>query len=59
MNVLVIGGAGFVGSNLISELLDHGHDVVSIDNYLSGSEHNHHEGVDYIYACSSILPDFN
>lgn len=59
MNILVIGGAGFIGSNLIAELLGHGHDVLSVDNYLTGSESNNHAEADYIYACASILPDLN
>ena len=33
MRVLVTGGVGFVGTNLIKRLLKDGHDVVSIDNY--------------------------
>lgn len=38
--VLVTGGAGFIGSHIIEELLGNGIEVVSIDNYLAGkSEH--------------------
>ena len=33
MKVLVTGGAGFVGTNLIIRLLKEGHEVISIDNY--------------------------
>ena len=33
MNILVTGGAGFVGTNLIKRLDKDGNDVVSIDNY--------------------------
>ena len=33
MRVLVTGGAGFVGTNLIKRLLSEGHKVVSLDNY--------------------------
>lgn len=36
MNVLVTGGAGYIGSALIEELLDGGHRVVSIDNLSRG-----------------------
>jgi len=40
MRVLVTGGAGFVGANLIKRLVDEGHDVVSIDNYSTGKKEN-------------------
>jgi len=33
MKVLVTGSAGFIGGYLVKELLDHGHDVVGIDNF--------------------------
>ena len=38
MNIVVTGGAGFVGTNLIKRLIEDGHDVVSIDNYSTGSK---------------------
>jgi UDP-glucose 4-epimerase len=36
MRVVVTGGAGFVGSNLVDALLAAGHEVVSIDNFTTG-----------------------
>jgi UDP-glucose 4-epimerase len=37
MNILLTGGAGFVGSHLSERLLDDGHDVSVIDNLSTGS----------------------
>jgi UDP-glucose 4-epimerase len=47
MKVLVTGGAGFIGSNLIKRLLSEGHTVVSLDNYDSGLKSNEVEGCTY------------
>lgn len=48
MKVLVTGGAGFVGTNLIKRLLKEGHQVVSIDNYNTGLKENHQQGAEYL-----------
>jgi dTDP-glucose 4,6-dehydratase len=40
MRVLVTGGAGFIGSHLCEFLLDRGHEVVAMDNFLTGSGEN-------------------
>ena len=40
MKVLVTGGAGFIGSNLVRLLLERGHDVVVLDNFASGYRSN-------------------
>ena len=44
MRILVTGGAGFVGTNLIKRLLSDGHKVVSLDNYSTGLKENEQEG---------------
>ena len=47
MRMLVTGGAGFVGTNLIKRLLKDGHEVVSVDNYSTGKKENHLDGCTY------------
>jgi len=39
-NVIVSGGAGFIGSHLIEALLDRGHNVICLDNLFTGSKKN-------------------
>ena len=38
MKVLVTGGAGYIGSHTVLELLKAGHDVVVMDNLANSSE---------------------
>lgn len=40
MRVLVTGGAGFLGSHLCDRLLAEGHDVIAMDNLLTGNARN-------------------
>jgi UDP-glucose 4-epimerase len=49
-NVLVTGGAGFVGSHLCEALVKEGCKVTSLDNYSSGSKDNHVAGVEYLHC---------
>jgi len=47
-NILVTGGAGFIGSNLIKSLIEIGCNVTSLDNYSTGTNKNEVKGVIYI-----------
>jgi dTDP-glucose 4,6-dehydratase len=62
MRILVTGGAGFLGSHLCDRLLDEGHEVIAMDNLITGSTDNiahlaghprfsfiHHDVTNYIY----------
>jgi nucleoside-diphosphate-sugar epimerase len=40
MNILIAGGAGFIGSNLSKRLLEEGHKVFVVDNLLTGTIEN-------------------
>ncbi len=40
MRVLITGGAGFLGSHLIDRFLAEGHDVIGMDNFITGSTSN-------------------
>ena len=59
MKILVTGGAGFVGTNLIKKLLSKGHQVLSIDNYNTGLRSNHQEGAIYVDEDIINLKDKN
>jgi UDP-glucose 4-epimerase len=47
MKIMVTGGAGFIGANLIEQLLIEGHEVTSLDNYDSGLRENEIDGATY------------
>lgn len=62
MRVLVTGGAGFIGSHLCERLLSEGHEVLAMDNLITGSTDNiahlagngsfsfiHHDVTNYIF----------
>jgi len=58
MRILVTGGAGFIGTNLIKRLLTDGHEVVSIDNYSTGKRENEQRGCKYFKADITDFYDF-
>ena len=47
MKILVTGGVGFIGTNLIKKLLNEGHNVHSLDNYETGLKENEQSGCYY------------
>ena len=40
MNILVTGGAGFIGSNVSDAFINEGHHVIILDNFSSGKQEN-------------------
>jgi len=61
-NVLVTGGAGFIGSHLVSMLVSQGHNIIVVDDLSTGSLQNVHPGVTFINQAvesieSKILED--
>ena len=40
MNILIIGGAGYIGSHVVREFLDQGHNVTVFDDFSSGLREN-------------------
>ena len=63
-NILVTGGAGAVGTNLIEALLARGNKVTSWDNYSAGKVDNHIAGANYhpistIQSVEALQDDFD
>ncbi|MDJ0613333.1 MAG: UDP-glucose 4-epimerase GalE [Rhizobiaceae bacterium] len=50
MTVMVTGGAGYIGSHMVWELLDHNEKVVVVDNLVTGFEWSVPSGVTFVKA---------
>ena len=59
MKILVTGGVGFVGTNLIKKLLSDGHKVVSLDNYSTGKKENEQDGCQYFDVDLREVSDYS
>jgi UDP-N-acetylglucosamine 4-epimerase len=59
MRFLVTGGAGFIGSNTVDELVRRGHSVVVLDDLSSGSEQNLAGVRDKIKFIRGTITDLN
>lgn len=55
MNVLVTGGAGYIGSHTVNALLQEGHKVVVIDNLSRGHRSAVPEEIPFTSSTSTIL----
>jgi UDP-glucose 4-epimerase len=50
MKYIVTGGAGFIGSHLVDKLIELKHDVIIIDNMLTGKIYNINKNATFIYG---------
>ncbi|MHB1155414.1 MAG: UDP-glucose 4-epimerase GalE [Phycisphaerales bacterium] len=50
MNVMVAGGAGFIGSHAVKQLIEAGHHVVVVDNLFRGHREAVHPKADFVEA---------
>ena len=59
MRVVVTGGAGFIGSHLCERLIETGHEVVVVDNLVTGDAENiaHLEGQDRFHYIQQDVSD--
>jgi UDP-glucuronate decarboxylase len=54
-NILVAGGAGFIGSHLCAELIKQGNNVVAVDSFFTGSRENIESLIDSSKGRFSII----
>ena len=59
MRVLVVGGAGYIGSHVVWDLLDHGHEPTVFDNMSTGREVNLVDDVPFVKGDILVEDDLN
>ena len=59
MKVLVIGGAGYIGSHVVKEMMKAGHEVTVFDNLSSGLRCNLFQKNEFIYGNILIERDLD
>ena len=60
MNILVTGGAGYIGSNLVDQLVESGHMVSVLDDLSTGKRSNLSKSINNIdFIEGSILDEEN
>jgi UDP-glucose 4-epimerase len=57
LNILIIGGAGYIGSHVTREFLDQGHKVTVFDNFSSGLRKNLFGEADFVHGDILNYPD--
>ncbi len=57
MKIVVTGGAGFIGSHVVDHYIGDGHDVIVIDNLITGNKKNVHPKAQY-FEKDITAPDF-
>lgn len=65
MKILVTGGAGFIGSNLVDELLSQNYEVAVLDNLITGKKENLNPKAKFYhvdlnsYSLEAVFEEFN
>jgi len=59
MNLLIIGGAGYIGSHVILEALDRGFDVTVFDDLSTGSRQNIQKNVQFVEGSTLSISDLS